>query len=139
MNIRFTQDKLTTTVEALIEAGHAKYEKDQKVEINYQRFSIIAENDGQVIAVLDGYTAYAEVYIDDLWVDEAYRNQGVASNLIKQLEAEFTASKFDHICLCTSEFQAPDFYRKCGFDLEFKRINKRNPKFNKYFFIKHLK
>ncbi|MFK7804542.1 MAG: GNAT family N-acetyltransferase [Anaerolineae bacterium] len=138
MNVQFTLEKLPPAVEAQVETGHAKYEKDQDVAINYQHFALIAEDDGQVIGVLDGYTAYAEVYIDDLWVDDAFRNKGVASCLIQQLEAHFSDSLFDYICLCTSEFQAPGFYEKCGFELEFKRINERNPKFNKYFFIKSL-
>ena len=138
MNVQFTQEKLPPAVKAQVEAGHAKYEKEQGVAINYQRFSFIAEDNGQVIGVLDGYTAYAEVYIDDLWVDEDSRNRGVASRLIEQLEAHFAGSLFDYICLCTSEFQAPGFYEKCGFKLEFKRLNEQNSKFNKYFFIKSL-
>jgi len=139
MQIRFTQEKLPASIEAQVEAGPAKYDKDKSVAINYQRFSLIAEEKGAVIGVLDGYTAYAEVYIDDLWVDEAFQNRGCATQLIRQLEKQFAGSLFDYICLCTSEFQAPGFYEKCGFELEFKRSNKRNPKFNKYFFIKNLR
>lgn len=138
MTIQFTLEKLSPAIEAQVSAGHAKYEGSQGVAINYQHFSLTAEEKGEIIAVLDGYTAYAEVYIDDLWVDEAARNKGIASGLIKRLEVQFSGSQFDYICLCTSEFQAPGFYEKCGFKLEFKRINKRNPKFNKYFFIKSL-
>lgn len=139
MQIRFTQEKLAPAIEAQIEAGHAQYEKDRRVDINYQRFSLIAEIQGQVVGVLDGYTAYAEVYIDDLWVDKTFRRRGIATQLITHLEARFADSPFDYICLCTSEFQAPGFYEKCGFELEFKRSNKRNRKFDKYFFIKYLR
>jgi len=38
--------------------------------------------------------------------------------------------------LVTSAFQAPDFYRKCGFTAEFTRENKKNPKLSKTFFVK---
>jgi hypothetical protein len=38
--------------------------------------------------------------------------------------------------LCTSAFQAPEFYKKCGFNPEFTRENKINPKLSKTFFVK---
>ncbi len=40
---------------------------------------------------------------------------------------------------CTNEFQAPCFYEKCGFELEFIRKNEDNPRLNKYYFIKHFR
>lgn len=138
MHIRFSENEIPKDIQAQIDAGHEKYEESKGVAINYQRFSLIAEEKGVVIGVLDGYTAYAEVYVDDLWVDHTYRNRSIGTQLVEKLEARFSDSIFDYICLCTSEFQAPSFYEKCGFELEFKRTNKRNPQFNKYFFIKYL-
>ncbi len=38
--------------------------------------------------------------------------------------------------MVTSAFQAPGFYEKCGFQAEFVRINKKNPKLTKTFFVK---
>lgn len=38
--------------------------------------------------------------------------------------------------LSTYGFQAPEFYKKCGFTLEFIREDKKNPKLTKYFFVK---
>jgi ribosomal protein S18 acetylase RimI-like enzyme len=143
MKIRYTEEKLKQAIQDQLDVGHLKYESEKGVEINYQSFSLTAEvvtKDAiRIVGVLNGYTAYAEVYIDDLWVDEAFRQQGYATELIQALELQFKDSLFDYICLCTSEFQAPSFYEKCGFELEFKRTNKRNRKFNKYFFIKSLR
>ena len=31
-----------------------------------------------------------------------------------------------------------EFYKKCGFDVEFIRENNDNPKLNKYFFVKYF-
>ena len=38
----------------------------------------------------------------------------------------------------TYQFQAPEFYKKCGFKLEFIRENKENSKLSKYFFVKYF-
>ena len=38
--------------------------------------------------------------------------------------------------MVTSAFQAPGFYEKCGFQAEFVRVNKKNPKLTKTFFVK---
>ena len=138
MKISYSEDEIPQAVSAMIEAGHAQYEQSHSVEINYQRFVLTAEENDVVVGVLIGYTAYAEVYIDDLWVDRSFRKRSIGTRLIEALETRFAGSIFDYICLCTSEFQAPAFYEKCGFELEFKRLNERNPKFNKYFYIKYL-
>ena len=58
--------------------------------------------------------------------------------LLQNLEERFKNKGFNNINLVTSAFQAPDFYRKCGYTEEFVRVNKVNPKFTKYFFIKYF-
>jgi len=34
--------------------------------------------------------------------------------------------------------QAPEFYKKCGFNVEFIRKNKDNPKLDKYYLVKYF-
>ena len=58
--------------------------------------------------------------------------------LIEHTENYFKDKGFNNINLVTNEFQAPKFYEKCGFELEFIRENKGNPKFTKYFYIKYF-
>ena len=49
-----------------------------------------------------------------------------------------TEKNFNYVSLVTCGFQAPQFYEKCGYKLEFKRENKENDKLSQYFFIKYL-
>ena len=57
--------------------------------------------------------------------------------MIRAVEEYFGGQGFNNINLCTNGFQASGFYEKCGFELEFVRENKTDPRLNKYFYITH--
>jgi ribosomal protein S18 acetylase RimI-like enzyme len=74
--------------------------------------------------------------IEDMWVDINYRGKGFGKQLIDKLIQHFEGKGFNNINLCTSAFQAPEFYKKCGFNLEFIRENTKNPNLTKFFFVR---
>ena len=78
------------------------------------------------------------IYIEGIWVNKTHRGKGYGRQLIQLLERKFKGQGFNNINLVTSAFQAPEFYRKCGFTEEFVRENKKNPKLTKYFFVKYF-
>ncbi|KTD41273.1 GNAT family acetyltransferase [Legionella parisiensis] len=47
--------------------------------------------------------------------------------LLQALGEQFQGNGFNNINLATSAFQAPDFYKKCGFQIELIRENIKNP------------
>lgn len=130
---------VTTEIEELAESWYKKYEISKGVRCDYKKFHILAEENGEIIGILIGYTAFSEIYIDDLVVAEKFRRRGIGRNLLKFCEEHFENQNFTNINLVTNEFQAPEFYKKCGFTLEFIRKNEKFPLFSKYFFIKWLK
>lgn len=69
-------------------------------------------------------------------MDSAYRGRGYGRKLLQAVEDHFKGQGFNNINLVTSAFQAPEFYKKCGFTAEFTRINKINPQLSKTFFVK---
>jgi len=126
-------------VEEKMRKDLGKYENSHGIEINYQQFALLLTNDhNKTIGVLNAYTAFAEVYIEDMWIDSNHRRLGYGKKLIEELENHFTSKGFNNINLVTSQFQAPEFYKNCGFTLEFVRKNNQNPKLTKYFFIKYF-
>ncbi len=138
LQISYTEN-LSEDASNKMNKGHEKYERDNGIEINYKRFAFVLANaNGDVFGVLNAYTAYAEIYIEDLWVDEAVRGMGYGKQLVQALEQHFVGSGYNNINLVTNEFQAPDFYKKCGYEVEFIRVNKDNNNFTKTFFIKYL-
>ncbi len=138
MKIEYTE-KPSKEFEDKMSEGLVKYEEEKDVNIGYKKYAFIMTDDGnKIIGGLTGYTAFEEVYVDDLWVDPSQRGKGYGKMLMDKVYEEFKDKGYDNINLCTNGFQAPKFYEKCGYELEFAR-KKKNPKLEKYFFIKRFK
>ena len=115
-----------------------EYDKENGVEYNFNKFSFVAKNDNKLVGFITGFSYYSEVTINNLVVRKEYRGKGIGTKLIRKVEEYFEGKSFNNINLVTNDFQAPKFYEKCGFELEFIRKNKSNPKLTKYFFVKYL-
>jgi ribosomal protein S18 acetylase RimI-like enzyme len=116
------------------------YDRAHGIDSNYKRFSmILSDYEGNTVGLLEAYTVFAEIYVDELWIDPNHRRKGFGSKLLHELEQQFEGKGFGNMNLHTSEYQAPEFYKKCGFELEFVRKNLKHPKLNKYFFVKYFK
>ena len=133
-------DTLPDEGEEKLSQGLIAYESSYGIDVNYEKLSLLIRSESdEVIGVLNAYTAYSEIYIDDLWVDSVWRDQGIGTRLVHELERRFGNQGFNNINLVTSAFQAPDFYRKLGYLEEFTRENKQNPKLSKTFFVKFFR
>ena len=108
------------------------------VTCNYQPFAYIARDGDRFAGILTGNAYYREVHIRDLIVPEAYRHRQIGSLLIRRVEDDFRGKGYENINLSTYRFQAPGFYQKCGFKIEFIRENKEDPRLSKYFFVKYF-
>ena len=134
--MKIEKTKLTDELEELMEEEYAKEEKKHNVFCNYNPFCFVAREDSNVMGIIVGYTSYEEVYIDDLIVVDKYRGRDIGTKLVTEVENFYRGKGFNNINLCTNGFQAPKFYEKCGYQLEFVRRNKNNPKLDKYFYVK---
>ena len=132
-------DKLPADIEEKMSQDLEAYENGHGIDVNYKKFSIILRDPSNTpIGVLNAYTAFAEVYVDDIWVHKSLRGKGYGRQLLQTLENHFKNKGFNNINLVTSAFQAPEFYKKCGFKEEFVRKNPKHPKLTKTFFIKYF-
>lgn len=138
MDIEYNEGKLDENIGRLINKGFTEYDKAFDLSPNYKEFSFIAKENDEVAGILTGKCLHDEVKISDLIVTEKFRRKGVGSKLLKSVEEYFSDKNYTSISLTTYDFQAPKFYEKCGFELEFVRENKKNPKLTKYFFVKYL-
>ena len=114
------------------------YGDQNNVILNYDEFCFVAENSGgKIVGAITGRAYYNEVHIIDLIVDEGHRRGGVGKQLVRAVEASYQNKGYDVITLTTFGFQAPEFYRKLGYTIEFIRTHK-DPKLSKYFLKKAL-
>lgn len=97
----------------------------------------MAEDNGKIAGVITGRAYYNEVHIGDLIVGMAYRRDSVGSKLVAAVEDAYRGKGYEKIALTTFGFQAPEFYKKLGYKLEFVRKDK-DPKLSKYFYLKKI-
>ena len=115
------------------------YGTSNGVKLNYDEFCFIAEDsEGNLSGVITGRAYYNEVHIGDLIVGSNARRSGLGSRLVKAVEDTYRGKGFDIVTLTTFGFQAPEFYKKLGYLLEFVREDK-DPKLSKYFYCKSLR
>lgn len=72
---------------------------------------------GNVIGGLLGGTYWGWMYVDILWVHEDHRRKGIGSKLLLEAEREAAQRGCHHVHLDTMSWQAPDFYKKHGYEV----------------------
>ena len=131
-------DELSEEISIFTDEQFSQYAESNGVDLNYEDFIFAAEDEtGKLVGVITGRAYYEEVQIGDLIIDASVRRNGLGSRLVEHVEKEYSGKGYKILTLTTHGFQAPEFYRKLGFELEFVRENK-DPKLSKYFFRKAL-
>ena len=128
------EDKIYETIGEEFE----KYASANGIVCNYQPFAFLAKEGEETLGLITGNTYYKEVHIADLIIYEQHRKKRIGSQLIEAVEKHYKGKGFENINLTTYNFQAPEFYKKCGFEVEFIRQCKENPKLNKYYLVKYF-
>jgi ribosomal protein S18 acetylase RimI-like enzyme len=101
--------------EALGEGLYA-YNKRATGHHDGRDLGFVVEEDGTLVAGLEGYTWGGICEVARLWVREDRRKQGLGSALVRAAIAEAEARGCAQVLLSTYDFQAPDFYARHGFE-----------------------
>ena len=76
----------------------------------------IIDKEGNIIGGCTGYIYYwGCMYIDDMWVEEKYRREGLGSQALQAVEKVAEARGCHLIWLGTWDFQARPYYEKHGY------------------------
>ena len=103
-----------------------------------QLFAFFIRNDQQeIVAGISGWTWANACEIRTLWVHPSLRGQGYGRNLLESAEQEARARGCNVVLLASYSFQAPAFYRKCGYALAW-QLNDFPPGYQNCFLIKRF-
>ena len=131
---RITEDE---RLGEFINVEFSDYATNCNIALNFEEFCFVAQDDGKIVGAITGRAYYNEVHIGDLIVSKDCRGDGVGSKLVEAVENAFKGKGYEKIALTTFGFQAPEFYKKLGYELEFVRKDK-NPMLSKYFYLKNI-
>lgn len=131
-------DEMDEATGEFVNREFTNYAISSGVELNFDEFCFVAEDsEGKITGVITGRAYYDEVHIGDLIIDSSCRRSGLGSQLVRTVENTYKGKGYKVITLTTFGFQAPEFYKKLGYELEFVRENE-DPKLSKYFYRKNL-
>jgi GNAT superfamily N-acetyltransferase len=87
----------------------------------------IKDDKNNIMAGANGFVIYGKIYTDQLWVDPKHRKKGLATRLMNQVH-EFGVKESCFIAtISTMSFQKSEgFYKKLGYEVEFKRQGHTN-------------
>ena len=86
INLEFTNKDLHKSIEDKVNEGFFEHEKSHGIYDEYEKFHIIAKLDKEVVGVLSGYTVFAEIYIDNFWIEKNHRKKGYGRKILLYLE-----------------------------------------------------
>lgn len=122
VHIQFRSGDLTPLEQAVVTAGFACHsEAVSAPPFNRERLAWLAYNGRSLVGVLTADSLWDWLYIDELWVDENHRGQGLGKSLMQEAESYAISQQLVGIWLWTQSWQAADFYRKLGYQ-EFARF-----------------
>lgn len=119
---RLRCEATTTPTEQVIAFLTARINEDGAGHGQAYPFAILARDESEtVIAGCSGSVIFGSIYTDQLWVHAAHRGKGIGTNLMEQVHELGRGRGCQLATLTIMSFQAPDFYKKLGYEVDFSR------------------
>ncbi len=111
-----------TQLADLLNKGIADYAQEKKGLPPIEIFSFSLKDEKQnLVGGCSGVTYYGCLYVDMLWVDEKQRYLGYGTQLMDASEKLGKEKKCLFATVNTMDWEALDFYKKLGYQIEFER------------------
>ena len=123
MKIELRREALTAAEQSTISTGFSAH-AEQLDAPEYRKHTLKwlgFDETGNLCVVLTADTLWDWMYIDELWVDENSRGEGLGRQLMQLAETQAQVEGLAGIWLWTQSWQAEDFYLKLGYE-EFTRF-----------------
>lgn len=81
----------------------------------------IKDEMGAIKGGCSGFIFYGCLYTDLLWIDKSLREKGYGTDLMERVEKLATENSCRFMVVNTMDFEALNFYKKLGYNVEFER------------------
>ena len=118
-SLQITQENDASEDErTIILNGLRAYNRQHSSAPNWLPLTLLARDlEGTIRGGLLGETGWSWLYVEILWIDEAYRGQGYGSALLAAAEKEAQNRGCSSVYLDTFDFQALPFYQQQGYSV----------------------
>jgi len=122
----------------VIGGGISSFNKQQAGDGNakYLCFALL-KDDGTHVGGVIAVTYWNWLFVELMWVRDDLRGQGYGEKLLAMAEEEGRRRGAEFSYLDTFSFQAPEFYRKNGYEV-FGKLDEFPPGYQRFFMSKHL-
>ena len=123
-SICFTERDLTDAEFAQLNAGFDEHTIEHGNPIDIQERHSVVVMDGEIfVGSATGLAYKADMayskwfYLTDLFVQKSYRGQGLGAAVLAKLEVRVAALGIENILAWTAGYEAPEFYKKQGYEV----------------------
>lgn len=112
------EDRPAAADRAAINAALTEFNRAYLRDPAFGRIGVFArDRTGAVMAGLDASFYAGWLFVNNLWVHAAWRRRGIGRRLLQEAERRAVARSCHAVWLDTFSFQAPDFYRRLGYEV----------------------
>ena len=95
--------------------GLIGYNTEKMGKQKYKRFAVSLRERNKVVGGIVGEVWTKVLFIQLFWIEQKLRGKDYGTKLIKAIEEEAKRFGATHSYVDTMSFQAPGFYRACGY------------------------
>jgi GNAT superfamily N-acetyltransferase len=95
--------------------GLIRYNNEKMGKQKYKRLAVSLREGNAIVGGIVGEVWTAVLFIQLFWLEQRLRRKGFGAKLIKAIEDEARRFGATHAYVDTMSFQAPGFYRTCGY------------------------
>jgi N-acetylglutamate synthase-like GNAT family acetyltransferase len=117
--------------------GLVRYNDEKMGKQKYKRFAISLREGNKIVGGIVGEVWTAVLFIQFFWIEQKLRGKDYGTKLIKAIEGEAKRFGATQSYVDTMSFQAPGFYRACGYE-EFGSIEGYPDNVTRHWFTKSL-
>jgi len=96
--------------------GLIGYNTEKMGKQKYKRFAVSLRERGKIVGGIVGEVWISVLFIQLFWIEQKFRKKDYGTRLIKAIEDEARRYGATRSYVDTMSFQAPGFYRGCGYE-----------------------